>query len=255
MPHNAYLLSSEKDHILEVSWLGFVYDDAQMTVSVNKKVIGTIPDRNALIRGADFSLQDGSDIHIQLLEGEGLQVFEGGRLLDCYEKTLQALPEHFTLGPSQTKTQTDSDDIMIETLKEEQKKRWEKKSQQPMRIAYGILLFLGIAEIFFGLIIAFMSILLKDEKLQGFGYPAVNIIGGGIFFAFAILTKKGHFIPLIIAIVLYGLGSIFFFIGTLVTNPLLAFLTVGFRSILVIILVREAVHMRPLVNKKNDMTS
>ncbi len=66
---------------LELTYRGFVYDGSYITVTLDKKELGAIPDKIALKAGQEFLLEDGTTVYVSDTSQNGVEVRYNGLTL------------------------------------------------------------------------------------------------------------------------------------------------------------------------------
>lgn len=69
---------------LELTYKGFVYDGSYISVTLEGKELGAIPDKMALKAGQEFLLEDGTTVGVTYTKKNGIEVRYNGQMLIAF---------------------------------------------------------------------------------------------------------------------------------------------------------------------------
>jgi hypothetical protein len=161
----AFAIEPNGEKRLIIAWKG-VWN--QVTIFLDKKWIGTIPDKKALTSGREFSLPDGSSIKVLLDNKNGLNVLRNGQ----------------PLSGSATDPGT------------------QRKSAYVL--SYGIIYFVALSTLVLGLV----NLIFHPAILEQLGNGLYQVVFGLVFLALGFFVQKKSHTALILAILIYGLDGL-----------------------------------------------
>lgn len=237
MPKNTYFLGSGRKSVVEVSWLGLVYDGGEMTVKFNGWRVGSIPNAESLAAGWEIQLPNGSALQVKLDDAAGLQVRHNGSLLCAKEQTLQVEPD----SPSAISENAH------ETAQEQSDKRKFATMNLTYRTAYTILFVVGG----FNVILGLLAYLVNIGFLRIFGVGYLNIVFGLIYGVLGGFIIKKSYFATIAAVAVYGVETLLAIINSLFIFSAAGGGTLMLRVLILYVLIRCIEAVRYL-NKKEE---
>src|SRR5690349_10249524 len=81
MPKRSYPLEPKSPRCISVEWSFWKYGYKDVRVLFDGQLLGTIPDKKALVAGREFALPDGSILNVKLAPSSELDVTRNGALL------------------------------------------------------------------------------------------------------------------------------------------------------------------------------
>lgn len=210
MSANSYALNSNKQAVVELSWLGLVYDGGKITVTVDGKEAGCILNVEALAEGQEFMLPNGSRLEIKPDDVEGLQVFENGSLLECLNESQEALSWTVNRYSRRKVSQNQHDIDKLRTAYRAQYPEPKKISlaEKSYRATYKVIIAIGCICISFSLLLLCLGYFGIFKSIKNYPSLFIDLALGLVMLTFGVLVKRKMFIPLLMAILVYAVGSI-----------------------------------------------